>query len=393
MADAVGGIIGGVGSIVGGAMGSDAASDAASAQERAANQANATAKEQYEKNTKNLQPYMDAGGNALTALMYRLGIGNGLGASGKELSEQEIRNELRNQFTSGGGAAGGRPPSLEELGYGAGLGLGRAGALQNAKGNSTWTYDPDRGEWGYRVDGYGPGAAPGLTWIGAPNWNPGPGTVDEAGLEAAVQDRLRQQQEAKNNPLYGSLLKEYAAYRPFSEADFKADPGYQFRLDQGNKALQNLAAATGNLNSGRALKDAMSFNSGTAAQEYQNAYARYNNDYLTGFNTGETNKNNIFNKLMGMTGLGQSSASALANVGQNYSGQVANNLAQGANAQAAGIVGSNNAISQGIGGVANALGGYFANNAANRGSGYSGTFQPTAGVGGLGSGQGVNGWW
>ncbi|MNV16102.1 hypothetical protein D3C71_1068550 [compost metagenome] len=149
-------------------------------------------------------------------------------------------------------------------------------------------------------------------------------------------------------------------------ADFEVDPGYQFRQTEGMNALNNSAAATGNLNSGRALKDAMSFNSGLASQEYGNAYGRYNNDYNTGFNAFNTNQTNQYNKLAALAGMGQSSASSLAGVSQNYTGQISNNLAQGANAQAAGAVGQANALNQGLSGIANA----GMNYAALRASGY-----------------------
>jgi hypothetical protein len=347
---------------------------------------------------------MDAGLGGLNALQMYMGLGSGTG--GRELTEQEIRNELRGQYTTAGQS--GRPPTVNEV-----LAAnGKLGAAGQNYSNATWGYDPQAQKWGYKLDYILGGDSGGQTsqWMyGEPQGATGD-TVDEAGLNAAVQERLAQQAAAKQDPRYGSLLtpykayEEYAAYKPFSEAEFNADPGYQFRLDQGNKAIQNLAAATGNLNSGRALKDAMNFSSGLASQEYQNAYGRYNNDYLTGFNshmqnyltgfnTNETNKTNIYNKLMGLTGLGQSSASALANVGQNYSGQVSNNLAQGANAQAAGAVGQANAINQGLGTVTNALGGYFMNQGMQspvRGSGYSG-YAPGS-TSAMGSFNGLSGW-
>src|SRR5690349_4486046 len=37
--------------------------------------------------------------------------------------------------------------------------------------------------------------------------------------------------------------------------DYTASPGYQFRLDEGNRAIQNSAAAKGMLMSGGTLKD------------------------------------------------------------------------------------------------------------------------------------------
>lgn len=387
-----------VAGVAGSAMSSSAAGKAADAQSQAAEDANLLQREQYEKNTANFQPYLDAGNSGLQALMYRLGLGTGT-AGGRALTEQEIRDELRGQYTTA--ASTGSPPPIQSLGI-----------LQGA--DARWGYDALKQKWGYEVSGVNGGDAGERYkyWVYADPTGSTPETVDEAGLNAAVQARLAQQQQdqaaRQADPNYGSLLASYQAYqpykeyKPFSEADFKVDPGYQFRLDQGNKALQNLAAATGNLNSGRALKDAMNFSSGLASQEYQNAYGRYNNDYLTGFNshiqnynTGfnafNTDKTNQFNRLAALAGMGQASASSLAGVSQNYANQVSNNLAQSANAQAAGAVGQSNAINQGLGTAANALGGYFMSQP--RQSGYSGTFQPTAGVPSMQSGQGLNGWW
>lgn len=55
---------------------------------------------------------------------------------------------------------------------------------------------------------------------------------------------------------------------------FRADPGYKFRQEQGEKALTRAAAARGNFLSGEGLADAMDFNQGLASQEYQAAWDR-----------------------------------------------------------------------------------------------------------------------
>lgn len=52
--------------------------------------------------------------------------------------------------------------------------------------------------------------------------------------------------------------------------DFQADPGYQFRLEQGMKALERKRAAMGGRLGGDALKELMDYNSGLASQEYGN---------------------------------------------------------------------------------------------------------------------------
>lgn len=67
-----------------------------------------------------------------------------------------------------------------------------------------------------------------------------------------------------------------ALTRDFAMSDYEADPGYAFRLKEGNQALTNTAAARGNLLSGATLKAVSEYNSGQASQEYQNAVNRYN---------------------------------------------------------------------------------------------------------------------
>lgn len=404
-----------VGSAAIGAVGSSVAAKsagkAADKQSAAANDANAISREQYEQNTANFQPYLDAGNAGLNALLYRLGLGTGTTASGgggRVQTEQEIRDELRGQYTTA--AKTGSPPSLQSLGLSQSL-------------DARWGYDPQKQKWGYEISGSTGGDAdmPYKYWAYAEPTGSSPETVDEAALNAAVQARLAQQktEEATRqaDPQYGNLLASYEAYKPyaeyspykeyvpFSEANFKADPGYQFRLDQGNQSIQNMAAATGNLNSGRALKDAMTFNSGLASQEYQNAYARYGNDYNTGlnshvqnyltglnshiqnYNTGfnafNTDKTNQFNRLAAIAGMGQASASSLAGVSQNYANQVSNNLAQSANAQAAGAVGQSNAINQGLGSLANAGMSYAALSQSGYGGGYTPTTPATGNVNSL----------
>lgn len=52
------------------------------------------------------------------------------------------------------------------------------------------------------------------------------------------------------------------------------DPAYQFRLNQGNKALNASAAARGVLHTGGTLQDIVGYGQDYASQEYQNAYNR-----------------------------------------------------------------------------------------------------------------------
>lgn len=60
-----------------------------------------------------------------------------------------------------------------------------------------------------------------------------------------------------------------------------ADPGYQFRLAQGQQALQAAAAANGGALSGNTLEALTNYNQGFASNEFQNAYNRALQGYLT----------------------------------------------------------------------------------------------------------------
>lgn len=359
-----------VGGVASSAMSADASKSAAGAQANAAEDANAIQKEQYDQNTENFQPYLDAGGAGLNALLYRLGLGGsatGAPTAAVKTADQ-IREQLLPQFTTQ--ATNPAPVDISKL------------PSDVQTGSPVWAYDGAAGKWGYQYTTHSGGDSDysSSQWYYPTAGESTSSSVDEAGLQKAINEQLAQQSAAQSSqssdPNYGSLLSQYAAYTPYKEytpfttADFQEDPGYQFRLDQGTEALNRSAAATGGLNSGRALKAAQDYVQGSANQEYSDAYNRYVNDYTTGFNshvnnytTGfnadQTGKNNIFNKLATVAGIGQSSAAALAGVNSNYANQVSGNTLAAGNSLAAGTVGTQNAINSGIGTATNALTSYL----------------------------------
>jgi hypothetical protein len=140
--------------------------------------------------------------------------------------------------------------------------------------------------------------------------------------------------------------------RSFTMKDFQKDPGYDFRLQEANKALEASAAARGGLNSGRTLKDLTRYSQDYASNEYQNAYNRFTND-----------QDRKYNKFAGLANTGQVTAGQLANMGQQYGQQIgANNMGM-ANARASEAIGRQNANTQMtgslIGAGGQALGGYL----------------------------------
>jgi hypothetical protein len=131
----------------------------------------------------------------------------------------------------------------------------------------------------------------------------------------------------------------------FGAGDYQADPGYAFRLSEGQKALDRQAAARGGLISGGALRAAQRYGQEMGSQEFGNAYNRA----LTGYNTGVASENQLYNRQAGLAGIGQTSANLVGQAGQNYATNVGNLMTGGAAAQAAGQVGAANAITGGLG--------------------------------------------
>jgi hypothetical protein len=131
----------------------------------------------------------------------------------------------------------------------------------------------------------------------------------------------------------------------FGAGDYQADPGYAFRLSEGQKALDRQAAARGGLISGGALRAAQRYGQEMGSQEFGNAYNRA----LTGYNTGVASENQLYNRQAGLAGIGQTSANLVGQFGQNYATNVGNLMTGAGAAQAAGQVGMANAVTGGLG--------------------------------------------
>lgn len=145
-----------------------------------------------------------------------------------------------------------------------------------------------------------------------------------------------------------------------TEAQVESTPGYQFTLDQGRSAIQNSAAAQGNLLSGGTEAALDQYSQGLASTNYQQAFNNAQSVYNSAYNTFESNQANKFNRLASVAGLGQTTAGQLGQQGQQAANNVSNiNLTSGsqigqdylnaASSRASGY----NAIGNGIGSVGN----------------------------------------
>jgi hypothetical protein len=142
--------------------------------------------------------------------------------------------------------------------------------------------------------------------------------------------------------LTGGLAPGGEYMRPFSMSDYQADPGYKFRLAEGEQGIERAAAARGSKYSGATLKALSRFNSDQASQEYGKAYDRYNNDVTT-----------RFNRLATVAGVGQTATNQTAAAGAQAVGQVGQAIQDAGTARASGYVGSSNAINGALGQVGN----------------------------------------
>lgn len=190
--------------------------------------------------------------------------------------------------------------------------------------------------------------------------------------------------------------------------DLFRDPSYQFRVNEGLRAIEHRTASRGMLQSGNTLKDLTRFGQEAATQEYQGAYNRAlaasqqqaqlgQQGYANQFQSNQAGYNraidlyglrrtraiedqrNIFNQYQALANYGSAAASQQAAANQQLGSQVGENILQRGNALSAGQIGAANAFSGGLQGVANtglgALNNYFLLSSLNQPGGqpfYSG---------------------
>ena len=127
---------------------------------------------------------------------------------------------------------------------------------------------------------------------------------------------------------YGALGGLVDMTTPGKQLDrLRLDPGYDFRLSEGQQALDSKLRAGGKFYSGTGIKAAADYNQNFASNEFNNAY----------------------NRLAALAGTGQSAANTTAQLGQNTAQQAANNTVDIGNARASGY----GAIAGGLSGALN----------------------------------------
>ena len=172
-----------------------------------------------------------------------------------------------------------------------------------------------------------------------------------ADKQLALQREIWEKQQADYKPYleqgqYG-INTLGALMRPNADtsAILKNDPSYQFRLKQGQQALDRSSAARGMGYSGAQMKAAQDYGQGMASTEFGNYY----------------------NRLAGLAQGGQQAAGSMAQAGGQYANNASNTfgnlsnaqtsiLGQQANARASGYAGQANAITGGLNSLTNLYG-------------------------------------
>ncbi len=260
-------------SLLAGSEQADAAEDAAQLQLQGQREAIAEQRRQYEQTREDFAPYRETGVNALAQYAALYGIGRGTTSM-----EPEFLTERYQTGTE-------RVPIYTQgqwLGHEAGGGMER----------QLLRYD-DRPTYATRE-------------VANPAYDPDSGFLSRDEMQAA-RDR------------------------------FMETPGYQFRFDEGLRALDRSASARGRLGSGGRDRELIRYGQGIAADEFQ-TYA---------------------DRLAGIAGMGQGATTTTATLGQQSSNAISNALQTGAaraggyiadagTARASGYVGAANAVNRGF---------------------------------------------
>jgi hypothetical protein len=151
---------------------------------------------------------------------------------------------------------------------------------------------------------------------------------------------------------------EFGAATPFDfQYDQNTDPGYGFRFAEGMKGLERSAAARGGLLSGATLKGITRYGQDMGSQEYQNAFNRY----TTGFNANTGERNQLYNRLAGVAGTGQTATNQIGTQGANMASNIGNAyMNSAANTGNAAMAAAGQRTSA-FGGAANVLGRMYGN--------------------------------
>lgn len=359
-----------VGNIAGALIGSNASEDATSALQGATTNANWLQSRQLDQQRRDNLPLMQTGygaNNLLATLMGMPAVGGAQGGAGDTRRQPHvmpgaspaaeslasIRARLAPQFTGNYGGNGVNDVALDAAAQAAYAKQASAAPAGGGSGGESWDQIRAR-------------LAPGFPGQGGNG-------INDMALDAATNAEYQKQGGGMtgpnavggdpSNPLYGLMTKQY------TPANMLNDPGYQFRMNEMQKATSRSAAANGSLFSGGFAKALQDRSAGVASQGYNDDFNRF-----------QTERANILNPLLSISGRGQTAIGQVGSAGANYANQVGNNNAAMGGASAFNAMNQGNIWGNAINGsiAAGQRAGWFG---GNSGGGVSGTNNGGSGVG------------
>jgi len=159
-----------------------------------------------------------------------------------------------------------------------------------------------------------------------------------------TNENLRPYREQGQVSLRDLMARMPELTRGYTAEDFNQgiDPGYQFRLAQGQKAFENQANRAGGLIGGNVMQGMQDYTQGQASQEFANAFGR---------NT--TTQTNIFNRLKGIADMGLGATGTTAEAATRTGESMGSAAIAGGQAQAAGQIGAAKSYGNTLQGMAN----------------------------------------
>jgi hypothetical protein len=273
--------------------------------EQATREANALQERMYNQNIELAQPFYDTGVSSMGRLADLLGL-----QGGSTQSRDQIYQDLLPQYTAQNQGSGfvniggslidvntlteDRPLSGAEL-------FGPAFNQMTQQQKEGLLGQVDKFKSAYSGNLADTAGQFGLSFMGG-----GQGETDYAALNAAVEEALAGQELPSD---FGALTER------FDLTKFEEDPGYQYRQQEAQQALERGMAAQGvtlggggfgNINP-QVAKALQEQSQGMASQEYGNAYNRYTQDNL-----------NQYNMLAGLAGYGQVGLGSMTNAGSQF---------------------------------------------------------------------------
>jgi len=159
-----------------------------------------------------------------------------------------------------------------------------------------------------------------------------------------TNENLRPYREQGQLTLKDLMARMPELTKTYTAEDFAQgiDPGYQFRLAQGQKAFENQANRGGGLIGGNVMQGMQDYTQGQAAQEFGAAFGR-----------NATSQTNIFNKLKSIADMGLGATGTTAEAATRTGESMGSAAIAGGQAQAAGQVGQAKAYGNTLQGMAN----------------------------------------